>query len=188
MNADYLRQKHQAAVPFDAYVSRGTPHQRESWHAIYERSVLTGPQAALVRSFGRPMNVLVLSGLWCGDCAQQGPLLARIAEANPLIDLRFLDRDEHGDLQDRITINGGRRVPVVFFAAEDFELVSWYGDRTLSRYRALAARHLGAACAVSWAPLAADELAATLQDWLNEFERVHWVLRLSPRLRAKHGD
>ena len=28
----------------------------------------------------------------------------------------------------------------------------------------------------------------TLTDWLNEFERVQWLLRLSPRLRRLHGD
>jgi len=34
----------------------------------------------------------------------------------------------------------------------------------------------------------ADELNATLQDWLNEFERVQLLLRLSTRLRQIHGD
>jgi hypothetical protein len=33
-----------------------------------------------------------------------------------------------------------------------------------------------------------DELAATLQDWINELERVQLMLRLSPRLRQKHND
>jgi len=31
-------------------------------------------------------------------------------------------------------------------------------------------------------------LAQVTQDWLNEFERVQWLLRLSPRLRKIHGD
>ena len=31
-------------------------------------------------------------------------------------------------------------------------------------------------------------LAEVTQDWLDEFERVQWLLRLSPRLRQKHGD
>ena len=31
-------------------------------------------------------------------------------------------------------------------------------------------------------------LADVTQDWLNEFERIAWLLRLSPRLRQKHGD
>ena len=38
------------------------------------------------------------------------------------------------------------------------------------------------------APVPDDELQATLQDWLDEVERVHLILRLSGRLRRKHGD
>jgi hypothetical protein len=72
--------------------------------------------------------------------------------------------------------------------SEDFEFVSLLGDRTLSRYRAMAARSLGAACPLPGAPLPDDELAATLSEWVGEFERVQLLLRLSPRLRQKHGD
>jgi hypothetical protein len=61
-------------------------------------------------------------------------------------------------------------------------------DRTLARYRGLARRQLGPSCELPWAEIPADESAAVLQEWLNEFERVQWMLRLSPRLRQKHGD
>ena len=43
------------------------------------------------------MRVLCISGIWCGDCVQQGPLLERIAQANKCIDLRWIDRDQHAD-------------------------------------------------------------------------------------------
>jgi hypothetical protein len=33
-----------------------------------------------------------------------------------------------------------------------------------------------------------DEAAATMQGWIDEFERVQLMLRLSPRLRQVHGD
>jgi Cu/Ag efflux pump CusA len=56
-----------------------------------------------------------------------------------------------------------------FFVNEDFEFLSLLGDRTLSRYRAIAARALGASCPLPGARVADDELAATLQDWLDEF-------------------
>ena len=68
------------------------------------------------------------------------------------------------------------------------EFVSLLGDRTLPRYRAMAARQLGPACPVPGAALPPDEAAATLQAWLDEFERVQLILRLSARLRDKHGD
>ena len=133
--------------------------------------------------------MLVSSGVWCGDCVQQLPLLETIAEANPeKITVRYLDRDEHKDLAQQLTINAGIRVPVAIFLAEDFERVSIFGDRTLTRYRAIAAKNLGAACALPGAPVPDDELEATLQDWLDEVERVHLVLRTSARLREKHGD
>ncbi len=49
-------------------------------------------------------------------------------------------------------------------------------------------QQVGAACQLPGAEVAGDELAATLQDWLDEFERVQLLLRLSPRLRQKRGD
>jgi hypothetical protein len=76
----------------------------------------------------------------------------------------------------------------VLFMAEDFEFCGAFGDRTISRYRALAAQRLGAACPTGIVPPGAAELSSTLQDWLNEFERNQLMLRLSPRLREKHGD
>jgi hypothetical protein len=106
----------------------------------------------------------------------------------PGVDLRFLDRDLNLDLAERIRICGGLRVPVAIFMNEDFEFVSLTGDRTLNRYRALAGRFLGPACPLPGAPVPPDEVAATVQDWIDEFERVHLLLRLSPKLRKRYGD
>ncbi|MCC7147234.1 MAG: thioredoxin family protein [Phycisphaeraceae bacterium] len=185
----YLGPKFSAGLSYADYLATGNPQQRDSWQKVYAQTRLTDAQTKLLSSFTRQLKVLALSGIWCGDCVQQGPLLARIAEANPQkILLRWFDRDQHADLQDQLSVNGGRRVPVVAFASEDDYLVSWYGDRTLARYRAIAARQLGPSCPLPGAPVDADELAATLADWVDEFERAHLLLRLSTRLRQKHQD
>lgn len=189
VNAKELRPHFEAAKPYDAYVATGTASQQESWKRIHDQSRLTAEQRTLVAAFTRRMPVLVLSGVWCGDCVQQCPLIARIAEANPaMIDLRFVDRDEHHELADQVKICGGHRVPTAIFMAEDFEFVSLLGDRTLSRYRAIASRQLGPSCPLPGAPVPPEEMAATTQDWVDEFERAHLLLRLSPRLRQRHGD
>lgn len=185
----YLRGKHEAGMPYYRYVRSGTADQLQNWTRVYEAASLTPAQRELTGAFVRRINVIGLSGLWCGDCVQQCPLIARIAEANPeRIDLRWLDRDEHLDLQRFTAINGGHRVPVLLFCAEDYQLVSWYGDRTLSRYRAIAQRQLGPSCPLPGAPVDVGEAAQTLQEWLNEFERAHLLLRLSTRLRQKYND
>jgi hypothetical protein len=189
MKANYLAEKFAAALPYGRYVETGTDEQRRRWRQVYDAARLTDEQARLVAGFTRDMKVLIVSGIWCGDCVQQCPLLQRCAEGNPVrIDLRLLDRDEHRDLTEQVRLNGGDRVPVALFLAEDHELCGVYGDRTLHRYRALAARQLGPSCPTGLMPPPADELAATLQDWVNELERIQLMLRLSARLRQKHND
>jgi len=187
MNATYLRKKFDAGLSWEAYLATDT-ERAPKWQAIYDQVNLDPRQRSLVEGFAREVRMLCVSGIWCGDCVQQGPLIQRIAECSPTIDLRWIDRDEHADLAEQIKINDGLRVPVVIFMAEDYEPVSIYGDRTLTRYRAIAARAFGASCALPGAPVPDDELQATLQDWLDEVERVHLLLRTSGRLRKLHGD
>ena len=59
---------------------------------------------------------------------------------------------------------------------------------SIARYRAIAQRQLGAACITGIVPPEQEEMSLTLQDWLDEIERVQLMLRLSPRLRQKHAD
>ncbi len=185
----FLSTKFGLALSYQAYVATGTPDQQAKWNAARERISLTAPQQAVLRDFTRKINILISSGIWCGDCSAQCPMLAVIGQANPsLIDVRILDRDTHADLAQEVRICGGLRVPTVLFMNEEFDLVCFTGDKTLSRLRAAAARKLGAACALPGAPVPADETAATLQDWVNEVERVHLLVRLSTKLRAKHHD
>lgn len=189
MDASTLARKHCEGLTYDDYVQSGTDAQRNNWQTVYEQASLHDTQAALVGGFTRSIKAIALSGIWCGDCVQQGPLIARIAEAAPaVIDLKWVDRDANADLQEIVAINAGHRVPVVIFCAEDFELVGWYGDRTLRRYRALARKQLGAACPLPGAPVDPEEMRATTQDWIDQFERIHLLLRLSTRLRQIHGD
>jgi thiol-disulfide isomerase/thioredoxin len=189
METSFLKSKFEQGLEYPAYVATGTDEQRRRWSQVYDAAELSDEQRRLVSGFHREMNILVISGIWCGDCVEQVPLVQRIAEANPAkLRCRILDRDAHKDLSSRFRICGGDRVPVVLLMAEDFELCAAVGDRTLSRYRALARRQLGAACPIAIAGPDRDDLRATLQDWLNEIERVHLMLRLSGRLRQKHGD
>ncbi|HOW73416.1 MAG TPA: thioredoxin family protein [Phycisphaerae bacterium] len=166
----------------------GAASHRDRWQAIYRRVDLSPSQLALLGGFARRMNVLCLAGTWCGDCASQCPILQRFAEATDAIALRFLDRDQHLDIQSRLTINGGQRVPVVVFLSEDFHECGRYGERTISKYRELARTLTGAACPTGIGSNDETLPASVTAEWLTEFERIQLMLRLSPRLRQLHGD
>ena len=180
--------KFEAGVPYEEFLTGyGTPPQADRWRKTYELVRLTDEQKRLLGTFKREMNVLVLAGVWCGDCSGQCPIFQRFAELAPKIHVRYIDRDEHADAQRELQINGGNRVPVVVFFSEDGYEASRFGERTLSKYRELA-QSLAGGCPTEIHAPNDPILARVTQDWLNEFERVQWLLRLSPRLRQKHGD
>lgn len=175
------------ALPYDEFFAKhGKPADRTRWDNVRNKAALTENQKKLLGGFTRTMNVLVLAGTWCGDCAAQCPLFEKFAEVAPVIVPRYLDRDAHPAAQEELKINGGNRVPVVVFFSEDGQEVARYGERTLTTYRNLVAQLGGESCGSGI--VGGDALAGVVQDWLNEFERVHCILRLSPRLRRLHGD
>jgi thioredoxin-like negative regulator of GroEL len=186
---EQLKREFDRAGSYDSYLQSATPDQRRSWDAFHTKVTLTSAQRSLLASFTREVKVLVLSGTWCGDCVQQVPMFDHIAKAsNGRIDLRVGDRDVHAELSEAVKICGGRRVPTVIFMNEEFEFIGLYGDQVLSRFRAKAAKTLGASCPLPGADVPADEIAATIEEWIREFERAHLLVRLSAKLRQKHGD
>lgn len=73
---------------------------------------------------------LVLTEAWCGDAAQNVPVLARMAEQNDHVDLRLILRDEHPDIMDEYLTNGGRSIPMlVCLEAETLEELGTWGPR-----------------------------------------------------------
>jgi thioredoxin-like negative regulator of GroEL len=189
LTPDLIRDSLAAGLPYEEYIKTGTPDQQASWAKVRAAVALTTEQQALVKSFIREIHVLVTSGMWCGDCAHQVPMLDAIAQAsNGRLHLALVDRDEHKALANMVRICGGNRVPTVIFANEDYEFLGLYGDKSLARLRAIAQRSLGASCMIPSASLGQNEMAATIGDWVGECERVHLIARLSPRLRDRHGD
>jgi thiol-disulfide isomerase/thioredoxin len=164
----------------------GSSSDRERWNRTRQAVVLTPDQSQVLQKFVRRMDILVLAGAWCGDCAGQCPAFERFADLAPCLNIRYLDRDEYPEAQKELQINGGNRVPVVVFYSEDGYEVARYGERTLTAYRNLAAQLGGDTCGSGI--VTGDLLSGVVSDWLREFERVHWILRLSPRLRRIHND
>lgn len=165
----------------------GTEEQRRRWSEVHDSVQLSPGQQELLKSFVREMKVLVSAGAWCGDCVNQCPIFDHFAATQPLIRVHFFDRDDEAELATELSICGGQRVPSLLFLSEDNFVCGRYGDRTLSKYREMVTSQAGAACPSG---LGGDEslLQRVTQEWLDEFERIQWMLRTSGRLRKLHGD
>jgi hypothetical protein len=73
---------------------------------------------------------LVLTEGWCGDAAQNIPIIEKIAAVNPGIQTRYLLRDENLELMDKYLTNGGRAIPkMICLDAENFKELGVWGSR-----------------------------------------------------------
>jgi glutaredoxin len=200
--ARFWQRHFEAAQGYTTYLAASDPAKSQKWHDLggqipavtdgQQRRLTGHPQRGhgpLRGDAGRTMRVLVYSGVWCGDCVRQGPMLQRIAEAcGPEVELRLIDRDASAELTDELRILGAMRVPMVVFLSEDWFEVGRFGDRLLTVYRAKAARELGPACDSGVVAPPADQLAAEQEEWVGIFERMLLMLRLSPLLRERYED
>ena len=190
----FWRDTFAAAVPYAEYLATGAENHRKRWQAMDRQVQVDAAQQRRLAQFTRRMNLLCYSGIWCGDCVRQGPILHHLAAAanaatgTEVVDLRFAERIDDSELADELRILGALRVPVTVCLSEDYFEVGRTGDRMLVTYRRKAQRELGAACDVGLVPPPEAEVATEVGQWLDHLERMQWMLRLAPMLRARHGD
>lgn len=76
-----------------------------------------------------PMTWLVLSEAWCGDAAQNLPVINQVAQLNAHISLRVILRDENLAIMDELLTNGGRSIPKLVALNAENEVVFQWGPR-----------------------------------------------------------
>ena len=77
----------------------------------------------------QPQTWLVLTEGWCGDAAQNLPILNKIASDTANIDLKIVLRDENLDLMDLFLTNGGRSIPKLIALDKDNNVLDFWGPR-----------------------------------------------------------
>ncbi len=82
------------------------------------------------RQVQRKLIWLVITEGWCGDAAQNIPIIEKIAAENPKIETRYVLRDENLDLIDKHLTSGGRAIPkLMCLDAETLDEIGVWGSR-----------------------------------------------------------
>ena len=76
-----------------------------------------------------PQTWLVLTEGWCGDAAQNIPVLHKIAEVNKNIAFKLVLRDENPELMEEFLTNGGKAIPKMIVLDQKKEVLSTWGPR-----------------------------------------------------------
>ena len=116
------------ALPYDAFLAASDLKHRGLWEGLYRLARIPDwALAAVPGDAGR--RLLVLAEDWCGDASNTIPVLARLADSAPGIELRILRRDEHPDVMDRYLTNGARSIPIVIALDREFKELGHWGPR-----------------------------------------------------------
>jgi hypothetical protein len=82
-----------------------------------------------ILSIKTPVTWLVLTEGWCGDAAQNLPVLNKLAEANENITLKIVLRDENLALMDLFLTNGNRAIPKLIGLDKQNNVLHTWGPR-----------------------------------------------------------
>lgn len=82
-----------------------------------------------LKEIKEPQTWLVLTEGWCGDAAQNLPVINKIAQENDNIQLKVLLRDENLELMDAFLTNGSRSIPKLIALDKNNEVINTWGPR-----------------------------------------------------------
>jgi hypothetical protein len=103
---------------------------RQRMHRLEKTVHLKDSLTAVARGVTRKMIWLIITEGWCGDAAQNIPVIEKIAAENENIETRYLLRDENLELMDQYLVNGGRAIPIlVSLDAETLKEIDHWGSR-----------------------------------------------------------
>jgi thioredoxin family protein len=115
------------AYTFEAFLAASTKH-RGLWEGIYKLARIPEWAITAVRA-GQQRKLLVIAEDWCGDASSTVPVLARLAEVLPGLELRIILRDQNPEVMDRYLTSGSRSIPIVIALDERMQEVGNWGPR-----------------------------------------------------------
>jgi hypothetical protein len=129
-----MRERYLAAPDFEAMLGSAEKNA-ELWAAVWRRASVPDGYVERVAALGGAWHLLVLSEDWCGDAVNTVPIVARLAELAPNLDLRVLARDHNLDLMDSHLTGTSRSIPVVIALDDHFREHGWWGPRPTALQR-----------------------------------------------------
>jgi hypothetical protein len=116
------------AQTFDAFVASCKAEHCGLWRGLYNLArVPDWALAAVPPGSGR--KLLVIAEDWCGDASNTVPIIARLADLVPSLELRVISRDQNLELMDAYLTDGSRSIPIVIALDDRFREVGHWGPR-----------------------------------------------------------
>lgn len=106
---------------------------RQRMHRLEKTVLLNESLREKVQNNKRKMIWLIITEGWCGDAAQNIPIIEKIAAESPFIETRYVLRDENLELMDKHLTLNARSIPkLIALDAETLEELGTWGPRPVA--------------------------------------------------------
>lgn len=126
----------QTGQSFEDFVKEGTTDEQNRFQLYYDKRAEDISPEEYKIDLVFPVNIVVAATTWCWDSQTNVPILVRIAEHNPKINLTIFNKDRFPFIIDRI--NNGEKVPQVLIYSKDFYYIDRWVERTTYAYKLFA--------------------------------------------------
>ena len=118
------RERFEQGMTFQQYLDQMGTNKETFTKFLSEIKIRPEDKDALAK-LGKKLKVMVITEDWCGDALYNVPVLAKLVEGSPNIELRVFLRDKNPDLMDQY-LNQGlfRSIPVFAFFDESMNEVA----------------------------------------------------------------
>ena len=153
---------------------------RQRMHRLEKTVELSEGLRNSIKMLDRKMTWLVITEGWCGDAAQNIPVIEKIAGESVNIETRYLLRDENLELMDRFLTEGARSIPkLVAVDAETNDVLGTWGPRPAAAQELfLEMKHLG---------LEKPLIMENMQRWYNADKTASIQVEFEDLIREWNG-
>ena len=123
---------------------------------IYEATEIPADLAEEIKALDTDIRLLVIGADWCGDVVANAPSISKLADLNPKIQLRVVDRDRHEDLMNHFLTNGSKSIPKVILCTANMRKHKEWGPRP-AECQAIMMEHKG--------KKPKEEIVPLIRDW-----------------------
>lgn len=116
------------AFTFEAFVAACKAEHCGLWQGIYNLARVPGWALSAIPA-GEKRRLLVIAEDWCGDASNTVPIIAKLADQAPGLELRVIMRDQNPEVMDQYLTNGARSIPIVIALDESFNEIGHWGPR-----------------------------------------------------------
>ncbi|MFQ5897316.1 MAG: thioredoxin family protein [Candidatus Methylomirabilia bacterium] len=124
------KERFQQGMTFQQYLDQMGTNKERFVQFLREIAITPEDREAMKKLSGKKLNVLVITEDWCGDALYNVPVLAKLMEGLPNVEMRVFLRDQNPDLINRY-LNQGlyRSIPVFAFFDENMNEIARFIER-----------------------------------------------------------